>query len=101
MDKEPKIEKQTDPEPGEVRLFKNGKFRWVPTGYTVRQYFSHESEKGPGPGWDFFLGRAEKLIEKYKINKKPYLLKPKDLPDEPYYKWQPVFEDKKDGESEK
>lgn len=89
-----KIEKKSEPKPGEVKVFSDGKkYRWEPSGYTVRQWFSHESEKGPGPGWDSFLSRAEELVKKYGIKKKPFLLKPNDLPDEPYYQWKPMFDE--------
>ena len=45
------------------------------TGYTIREYFSHHSEKGPGPGWD----NRWWILEKYKI------MEPSELPDEPYF----------------
>ena len=57
------------------------------TGYTIRQYFSHETpEKGPGPGWD----TRWSILEKYGVED------PKDLPNEPYVKLELVPIDKKD-----
>ena len=48
------------------------------TGYTMREYFSHHSEKGPGPGWDFRWD----ILMKYKV------MDPSELPDEPYCKFE-------------
>lgn len=62
----------------EMREFEGAKYRKVPSGYTLRQYYSHTSEKGPGPGWD----SKWSILEKYGVND------PKDLPDEPYYTWE-------------
>ena len=69
----------------------------MPSGYTVRQYYSHFTDNiGPGPGWDIFNdGETKKeLIEKYeiKLDKPYYFLEPGDLPDIPHYTWQRVEE---------
>ena len=56
----------------------------VPSGYTIREYFSHETEeKGPGPGWD----SRRSVLEKYNVTE------PSDLPDEPHYNWIAVSEE--------
>ena len=45
------------------------------TGYTIRQYYSHETEeKGPGPGWD----NRFNVLEKYGVQD------PSELPDQPH-----------------
>lgn len=81
------IEKKEQPEQpieGEIREIDGEKYRWTNTGYTLRQYFSHSTpEKGPGPGWDTRLP----TLEKYGVKD------PKDLPDEPYFRWELVEED--------
>lgn len=73
------------PEAGaeDIIIVDGRKFRLVPSGYTIRQYFSHETaEKGPGPGWDF-RDRLEKLgIDRF--------TKDEDLPDDPYYQYEEV-----------
>lgn len=59
------------------------KYRRVFSGYTIRQYYSHDTpEKGPGPGWDF----RQKMLEKYDVNN------PSELPDEPHYDWEEIGE---------
>ncbi|MFA5126498.1 MAG: hypothetical protein WC465_00675 [Patescibacteria group bacterium] len=60
----------------------NGKLcRKVFSGYTVRQYFSHETpEAGPGPGWD----------TRWDILKEHGVDEPSELPDDPYYTWEPI-----------
>ena len=59
------------------------KYRVIDTGYTLREFYSHESEsKGPGPGWD---GRWP-ILEKYGVTD------PKDLPDTPYYRYEKAEE---------
>lgn len=93
MEKEPKI----NPPEEETRIIDGKKYRKVFSGYTVRQYYSHSTpEKGPGPGWDFFIADQEELIEKYGIKFKTSLdrmrFKPENLPDEPYYEWEEVEE---------
>ena len=78
MEKEPKL---NQPEAEEIKIIDGKKYRKVFSGYTVRQYYSHQTpEKGPGPGWDF----RRKALEKYNVNE------PSELPDEPYYEWEEV-----------
>jgi hypothetical protein len=71
-----------NPEPEVTKIGADGKkYRRVPTGYSMREYFSHETDgKGPGPGWDFRWS----TLEKYKVDD------PSDLPDEPYFLWLPA-----------
>ena len=86
MEKEPDIQNKKIKEYGKDKieegdLVRNrGKlYRAVKrdTGYTIREYFSHETlEKGPGPGWDRGI---KTLFKEYGV------WEPKDLPDEPYY----------------
>lgn len=77
----------------EVRIIEGKKYRKVPSGYTVRQYYSHETpEKGPGPGWDRFVGDPQGIAEKYGVHKKLLELSPNDLPDEPHYMWEEIEE---------
>jgi len=53
------------------------KYRLIDTGYTVREYFSHETRsKGPGPGWDRHLS----VLEEYGVSSAD------ELPDTPYYR---------------
>jgi len=63
-------------------VVRNGKTcRAVPTGYTVRQYFSHSTpEKGPGPGWDFHM----RALEEYQVTRV------EDLPDLPHFRFEEV-----------
>ncbi len=70
--------------------------RGEPTGYTVRQYYSHSTpEKCPGLGWDSFVSAKESIAEEYGISlpgSNIIKFKPEDLPDEPHYMWYPVEE---------
>lgn len=64
---------------GEFKIIDGKRYRKVPTGYTIRQYFSHETtEKGPGPGWDY----RWKTLEEHGVTT------PSELPDEPYFQWE-------------
>jgi len=79
----------------EIKIIDGKKYKKVDTGYTVRQYFSHETpEKGPGPGWDTLnsVGGQDNLIKRYNIKTSKVWIEPSDLPDEPYYVWQEVEE---------
>lgn len=70
---------QPERETEEFRVVDGQKYRRVFSGYTIRQFFSHDTpEKGPGPGWD---GRF-RILEKYGVNEST------ELPDEPYYQWE-------------
>ncbi|PWB38240.1 MAG: hypothetical protein C3F02_04515 [Parcubacteria group bacterium] len=63
----------------ETKIIDGKQYRRVLTGYTIRQYFSHDTpEKGPGPGWDF----RRAVLEKYGVDS------PDKLPEEPYYDWE-------------
>lgn len=82
MEQEPTIGSASE---GEIKIVDGKKYRRVDSGYTLRQYFSHESiEKGPGPGWDF----RRDILEEHGVNE------PSELPDEPYYQWE-LIEDEK------
>jgi hypothetical protein len=91
MEKEPKL---NPPEAEGIKIIDGKKYRKVFSGYTVRQYYSHQTpEKGPGPGWDFFIVRQEELAKKYGIELKNRMrFRPEDLPNEPYYEWEEVEE---------
>ena len=67
-----------EPQESDQIVERGGKrFALIPTGYTVKEYFSHETEtKGPGPGWDF----RWPILKHYGIDH------PSQLPDEPYYR---------------
>ncbi len=83
MEHAPKSEKNPPEAEGEVKIFEGKKYRKVDSGYTIREWYSHESpRKGPGPGWDF---RWEAL-ERHGADE------PSELPDTPYYIWKPVEE---------
>ena len=56
------------------RIINGIKCHRVKSGYTVQQYFSHE-----GPGWD----TRERALKKYAVKDAS------ELPDEPYYYWEP------------
>ncbi|MBI4119111.1 MAG: hypothetical protein HY452_02515 [Parcubacteria group bacterium] len=82
MEKEPQFNKQESEQGGEgIKIIDGKKYRRVSTGYTMREFFSHETlEKGPGPGWD----SRWKVLEEYGVDH------PSKLPDEPYYQWELV-----------
>jgi hypothetical protein len=74
----------------EIKIVDGIKYKKVDSGFTIREYYSHTSpdpknphEMRPGPGWDFRWN----VLEKYKVRKV------EDLPDEPYYQWEPVDEE--------
>jgi len=79
MEKESKITPETSGEEG-IKIIDGQKYQKVFSGYTLREYFSHDSEKGPGPGWDF----RQEILEKYQVSD------PSELPDEPYYIWEQI-----------
>lgn len=96
MEKERKSNSQESQPEEEVKIIDGKRYKKVPSGYTVRQWYSHESEKGPGPGWDRFANNPEEIAKKYGIElKNPGDLmrfNPNDLPDEPYYTWEIISE---------
>ncbi len=57
----------------EIKIIDGKKYKKVPSGYSVRKFYSHE-----GPGWDYRF----KVLEKYGVDE------PEDLPDEPHYNWE-------------
>ena len=76
MENEPRSGEQP-----EIKIIEGREYRKVYSGYSVRQYYSHETpEKGPGPGWDF----RSAALEKYNVKDVS------ELPDEPYYSWEEV-----------
>ena len=61
----------------EIVSIEGRRYAKVPTGYSIRQWFSHNTlEKGPGPGWDQHLY----ALEEYGVKRV------EDLPDEAYYR---------------
>ncbi len=91
------LKDESPPEPNEVRVDEHGmRFRWTDTGYTVRQWFSHETEKGPGPGW---FSRSRLLDKDWSIRRfgrvftQKEAMDPQLLPDDPYYQWQEMEEE--------
>lgn len=68
----------------EIKIIDGKKYRKVFSGYTIRQYFSHETtEMGPGPGWD----TRWDILKEYNVKR------PSELPDDPYYEWGLVNEE--------
>ena len=66
-------------EENNIKTIDGKKYRRVFSGYTIQQYFSHETEEmGPGPGWDM----RRDVLEKYGVRE------PSELPNEPYYHWE-------------
>ena len=66
--------------PEEIRIIEGKKYRKVDNGYTIRQYFSHE-----GPGWD----TRYSMLSQYGVDDSS------ELPDELYYSWELLEDDKK------
>jgi len=85
------------PQEEEFKTIEGKKYKKVFTGYTVRQYYSHETEeKGPGPGWDGFRSSMDLIADEYGIDisgNKFLHFKPSDLPDTPHFVWQEVTEE--------
>ncbi|MBI2405236.1 hypothetical protein HYV22_03610 [Candidatus Gottesmanbacteria bacterium] len=98
MEKEPKFNQQESAPEEEIKIIDGKKYRKVFSGYTVRQFYSHE-----GPGWDLFQIQStrEELAKEYGIELKDLkdrlMFEPKDLPDEPYYQWELVDEEEQNG----
>lgn len=80
---------ENNKEDSEIRIIEGKKYKKIPSGYTVRQWYSHESEKGPGPGWDSWSNNFSEILETYGI---PFSIRatPDDLPDSPHYSWEPI-----------
>ncbi len=85
------------PQEEEFKTVDGKLYKKVDSGYTVRQWYSNETEeKGPGPGWSGFVNKMDLIAEKYGIDisgNKFLHFKPSDLPDTPYFVWQPVEEE--------
>ncbi len=80
----------------EFKIINGKKYKKVPSGYTVRQYYSNETpEMGPGPGWSMMAFGSDIVAEEYGIKvdgKTPAWIRPSDLPDDPHYIWEEVTE---------
>ena len=74
MEKETKNNQQ-EQAPEEIKIIDGKKYKKVDSGYTMRQYFSHD-----GPGWD----TRYSLLSQYEVDD------PSKLPDEPFYSWELV-----------
>ncbi len=81
------------PQEGDTKVVDGVTYRYVNSGLTVRQWFSHHTEKGPGPGWDL---RRRLLDDEYAMKKfgrtfseEEVMFKTNLLPDTPYYQWEP------------
>jgi hypothetical protein len=83
------------PVDGEERVFEGEKYRWTKTQWTIREYYSHHTDKGIGPGWDT---RGRLLDQEYSLKRfgrtftEKEVFEPQNLPDIPYYEWQFVEE---------
>ena len=87
------IEQPTDRNEDNFKMVDGVEYERVPSGYTVRQFYSHETEEmGPGPGWDRFASSPDWVAEKYGIEWTSRFT-PNDLPDTPYYIWRRVTEE--------
>jgi len=76
MEREPQLNQEI-----EEKVIDGVKYRRVSSGYTVRQYFSHNTpEKGPGPGWD----TKQRIFEEYNVDDT------NKLPDTLYYTWEEI-----------
>ena len=77
---------------GEVKIIDGVKCVWEDQGYTLRQYFSHDTEEmGPGPGWDFRerLLNKEWAMERFgRTFSEDEVFSPRNLPDLPYFDWE-------------
>lgn len=84
----------TPPTIGEVRVDKDGaQCRWTETGYTIRQWFAHETvEKGPGPGWDSRMSLLdnERSLRRFGRTFSETEVFGGALPDEPYCEWREI-----------
>lgn len=71
---------ETLPHHDEIVEIDGRRYHKVDTGYTIREYYSHTSEKGPGPGWD---SRMKLLKQGYTQEQ---VFDSSKLPDEPMYR---------------
>jgi hypothetical protein len=67
----------------------DGKFyRRFDTGYTIREYYSHHTDRGPGPGWDFRMSLLDSEYSQKRFGRtfsEKQVFNPSQLPDEPMY----------------
>lgn len=77
---------------GEIKIIEGVKCAWKDKGYTLRQYFSHETEeKGPGPGWDFVKRLLDDEWARERFGRTfsgDEVFNPQNLPDLPYFDWE-------------
>ncbi len=93
MEHAPKPEKKPPDVEEEVKIFEGKKYRKVDSGYTIREWYSHESpRKGPGPGWDTWNSNFDEICKKYGLIGDSIMKTPEELPDKPYYMWELVEE---------
>ena len=81
----------------EIKVIDGKKYRRVESGYSIREWYSHETpKKGPGPGWDHRFQLTDSAYAMKKFGRTFTLdevADPNKLPDEPYYQWRPIEED--------
>lgn len=82
---------------GDVKVVEGVKYKWTFSGYTLREYFNHETERPngdfvPGPGWD---NRSILLDDAWAMehvgrtfSDKEVMLCPHQLPEVPYFQWE-------------
>jgi hypothetical protein len=81
---------------GDTKIIDGVLYRYVDTGYTLREYYAHTTEgKGPGPGWDTVesLLDEERAIARFGrtfTQDEVFNFKGKSLPDVPFGKWERV-----------
>lgn len=90
------METLSTPNPSERRTVDGKTYQRVDTGYTVREYYSHETaQKGPGPGWDT---RERLLDDEFALREtgRTFTLEeldnPMNLPNTTLYRWEEVIE---------
>lgn len=90
---EREVESKVD---GATKVVDGVKYRRVDTGYTLRSYYYHSTESGPGPGWD---SRMSLLDEEYAMRRfgrtfsEEEIMDPSKLPEEPIYEWQAISDE--------
>jgi hypothetical protein len=81
------------PSPEEIIEVDGKRYRKVPTGYTIREYYSHSTDKGPGPGWDSRMSLADSDYSKRRFGRiftEEQAMDPSLLPDEPMYRLEEI-----------
>lgn len=67
----------------EIVEIEGKKYRKIPSGYTVREYYSHHTDRmGPGPGWDY----KQRALTEYGVDE------PSQLPDDLHYNYELIEE---------